>query len=205
MQGWFGDDQIQYGKKNVETNTNFFWITDDNSLWGIGGSSSGGGKSSSGSSSDGKTSSETTSEVDHIIQEFKDTYISEGMSDFEKEMQIIQYMVENIEYTYDNYVAGTIPDISYTAEGALVKGRAVCDGYSKAFMEMAKACGPEAKRITGGAGACYESDGLLGNINHAWNKVKLDGQWYHVDVTWEDPVSENSYGFGNLRGTYRIR
>lgn len=174
---------------------------------GGGGSSSGGGKSSSGGSSSngssaGKTSSGTTSEMDRIIQEFKDTYIEDGMSDFEKEMQIIQYMVENIEYDYDNYVSGTIPDISYTAEGALVKGAAVCDGYAKAFLQMAKACGLEAKYVSGKAGACYESDGLLGNINHAWNKVKLDGQWYHVDVTWEDPVPENSYGFGNLQGTY---
>ncbi|MDR1771841.1 MAG: hypothetical protein LBS02_14590 [Hungatella sp.] len=177
-------------------------ISGGGSSGGGGGSSSGGGKSSSGSSSDGKTSSETTSEVGRIIQEFKNTYIKEEMSDFEKEMQIIQYMVENIKYDYDNYIAGTIPDISYTVEGALVKGIAVCDGYARAFVEMAKACGLEAEHITGGAGACYESDGLLGNGNHAWNKVKLDGKWYHVDVTWEDPVPENSYGFGNLRGTY---
>ena len=32
--------------------------------------------------------------------------------------------------------------------------------------------------------------------------IKLDGDWYHVDVTWEDPVGSNSYGFGNLRNTY---
>ena len=55
--------------------------------------------------------------------------------------------------------------------------------------------------------------GGMGNISrggktsgHAWNKIKLDGEWYHVDVTWEDPIMngdpENGYGYGNLRNEY---
>lgn len=36
LQAWFGKNQIQYGKKNIKTSANFFWIKDDNSLWGIG-------------------------------------------------------------------------------------------------------------------------------------------------------------------------
>lgn len=46
----------------------------------------------------------------------------------------------------------------------------VCD----AFLQTAKLCGLDARYIH--------------NSSHAWNLVKLDGDWYHVDVTWEDPI-----------------
>lgn len=51
-----------------------------------------------------------------------------------------------------------------------------------------------------------EGNGVGGWGGHAWNKIKLDGEWYHVDVTWEDPIMngdpENGYGYGNLRNEY---
>ena len=51
-----------------------------------------------------------------------------------------------------------------------------------------------------------EGNGVGGWGCHAWNKIKLDGEWYHVDVTWEDPIMngdpENGYGYGNLRNGY---
>lgn len=40
-------------------------------------------------------------------------------------------------------------------------------------------------------------------MNHVWNMVKLDGEWYHVDVTWDDPAMGNEYGSGDQYGSVR--
>ena len=65
----------------------------------------------------------------------------------------------------------------YGPEDALLRGTAVCDGYSKAYNLLMEAAGIPVHRIS--------SD----EINHAWNAVKLDGEWYQVDVTWDDPLA----------------
>ena len=81
--------------------------------------------------------------------------------------------------------------------GALVNGEAVCDGYALAFFQMAEACDLEVVSVVGKAGG----------DNHRWNKIKLDGKWYNVDVTWEDPLvedrsTENEYGFNRMYNRY---
>lgn len=127
--------------------------------------------------------------ISDVISSFRERYIREGMSDFEKELQIIQYMVETIDYGSSS---STTNDNCHTPYGALVNKVAQCDGYSYAFDAMAEACGLEAQLAYG------NSD----SIAHMWNMVRLDGDWYHVDVTFEDPLPENDYGFGNLYNRY---
>ena len=135
---------------------------------------------------------EKIKETDEVIKKFVNNYIKNDMSDFEKEMIIIQYLVENNVYDYQNYLDNTIPTDSYTSYGALVKNTSVCAGYADAFYEMCKAVNIESEIVRG-----------IGNGgSHAWNRVKLDNEWYNVDVTWEDPVPTNNYGFGNLRNKY---
>lgn len=113
------------------------------------------------------------------------------MSDFEKEMEIIRYLVENVDY--DQSQARETRGIPY---GALVEGTAVCQGYSMAFWQMADACGLEVVYVSGRAGGDA----------HGWNKIKLDGKWYNVDVTWEDPIingsTQNGYGFDQTWNRY---
>lgn len=139
-------------------------------------------------------------EVKEVINNFKDAYITSGMSDFEKEMMIIRYMVDRIEYDYENFKKNTVPAADATAYGALINGTAVCAGYADTFMEMAKACGLNVKYVSG------QANGVRGWDGHAWNKVQLDGEWYNVDVTWEDPIqygdSSNGYNFDKLRNKY---
>ena len=180
---------------------------------GGGGSSSGGGGGSSsgggGGSSSGGSGQESEDKLPYptgdkakdeavkkAIEVFKAEHITEDMSDFEKEIEIIRYLVDTISYDWRNYQEDSIPDDSYTSYGALVKQIAVCDGYAKTFVNMADACGMETKRVSGTAGG-----------PHAWNRIKLDGQWYNVDVTWEDPIDEenepyNNYGYEKLRNRY---
>ena len=163
-------------------------------LGGGGGSSSGGGGgggSSSGGGGGGGSSNSSAKKdkaVKNVVTRFVDEYITEDMTDFEKEMMIIQYMAENIEYDWENYINDTIPKDSYSEYGALVKGIAVCDGYADAFMQLAEACDLTVNKVIGTA------NGYGGWSGHAWNQIKLDGEWYHVDVTWEDTDSMNSIG-----------
>ena len=66
---------------------------------------------------------------------------------------------------------------SFTAYGILINGKGVCAGYSAAFKLLADAAGLENIVVTG-----Y----LDGSLPHAWNKVKIDGEWYIIDTTNND-------------------
>ena len=130
----------------------------------------------------GMMSQDERDEVENAIQEFKDAYITDDMSDFEKEIVIIQWLVENCEYEKGDGWENA------TAYSCIVNGKAQCAGYADAFLQTAKACGLNARYIY--------------NNLHAWNLIELDGDWYHVDVTFEDPIGSNGYGFDKLRNKY---
>ena len=69
----------------------------------------------------------------------------------------------------------------YTAFDALVGGRAVCEGYARAFQLLLNRVGIQNYLVTGtGINATGESEG------HMWNLVILAGQHYYVDATWDD-------------------
>ena len=64
----------------------------------------------------------------------------------------------------------------------------LCTGYADTFLRYGTAIGLEV--------------GYVDNDKHAWNMIKLDDQWYQVDVTFEDSGEDNNYNFGNLRNKY---
>ena len=67
----------------------------------------------------------------------------------------------------------------HTAYGALQDRRAVCDGYAAAFAMLAEAAGIR----------CTVIQGTAGGLPHAWNLAELDGAWYHIDCTWDEPAA----------------
>lgn len=83
-------------------------------------------------------------------------------SDYEKIKATHDYLIE-----YNNYHIGS--DGPYRA---LYKGQTNCNGYALAFMAIMRECGIPCTYETGD--------------NHAWNSVQLDGEWYNIDVTWDD-------------------
>lgn len=117
--------------------------------------------------------------------ELADTITAAADSDAQKVREIHDWMVKNMAYDYENYVSGTIPERSYGLEGAVLYGKAVCQGYAEAFSYFMYVLGIESEMVTGTAN---NGNGLW--IGHAWNKVKIDGNWYYVDVTWDDPVPD---------------
>jgi hypothetical protein len=101
-----------------------------------------------------------------------------GMDELQTALVLHDHLALNIAYDYDNYLADTVPELSYTAYGALVTGTAVCQGYAKAYCLLLSRCGIDNVYLS--------SD----EMNHGWAAVRLGGEWYHVDVTWDDPVPD---------------
>ncbi|SHI95542.1 Transglutaminase-like superfamily protein [Thermoclostridium caenicola] len=116
----------------------------------------------------------TSQRADEIIA----AIIEPGMTDFEKELAIHDYIVNNCRYDIENQRKGSTPPEAYTAYGVLVNGSAVCEGYAKAMKLLLDRVNIRSLVVVG-----YSK----GNA-HAWNMVCLDGQYYHVDTTWDDPV-----------------
>ncbi len=112
--------------------------------------------------------------------------ISDDMTEYDKVKAIHDYIVINVDYDYDNLLADTVPESSYTAEGALLTGRAVCEGYARAFDELCEYAGVESLFVHGTA------DNGKQVQSHAWNQVKINGIWYNIDVTWDDPIIDES-------------
>ena len=96
---------------------------------------------------------------------------SPARSDYENELAIHDYLVSHITYI-DN--GGS----TFNAYDAMINGEAVCSGYTESFKTFMDMLGIENYTISGKAG----------NEQHIWNVVKLDNDWYQVDVTWDDPV-----------------
>lgn len=120
--------------------------------------------------------------IDEIVSEI----IAEGMREQDKVLAINQYLCDTIVYDdaalqnaeENNFM--TVDEMfedSFNAYGALVNGKCVCAGYSAAFRLLAQEAGLESIVVTGF---------LDGTLAHAWNKVKIDEEWYVVDTTNND-------------------
>lgn len=107
-----------------------------------------------------------------------------GMTDYEKEKFIHDYIVLNTKYD-KNYKGVTESNESTTAYGPIVNGIAVCQGYEEAFQFLCKLAGLD----------CIEVVGKASNTDHAWNIVKIDGKYYHVDTTWDDSPVYGGVGY----------
>ena len=98
-----------------------------------------------------------------------------------------------VKYAHD-YLTSTI-DYDYnavynqTAYSAVVNRKSVCAGYSRAFQYMMQKMDIRSGFI---AGTCVTSSGSGG---HAWNIVELDGEFYAMDVTWDDPIGASAGKF----------
>ncbi|MED4454490.1 DUF5050 domain-containing protein [Metabacillus fastidiosus] len=106
--------------------------------------------------------------------------IKQDYSDYEKVKAVHDYIVLNTSYDWDNYQTDTIPETSYTSYGLLINEIAVCDGYAKAMKLILEKVGVETHYVTG-----YGKEEL-----HAWNLVNIDGEYFYVDATWDDPVPD---------------
>lgn len=101
-----------------------------------------------------------------------------NMTDYQKELAIHDYIINNCDYDISGYNSGMIPQTSYNAYGALVLKVAVCEGYAEAAKMLLDRSGIPSSMVTG----------TFKGQNHAWNIVKIAGKYYQLDVTFDDPV-----------------
>lgn len=101
----------------------------------------------------------------------------QGDSDYEKVVFYHDYIVTHTQY---GFLEGEDELLPYTAAGALLRGTAVCNGYAEAMELLLLCSGVDA----------YMAVGTTDEGNHAWNIVNIEGNWYHVDTTWDDPVPD---------------
>lgn len=97
---------------------------------------------------------------------------NEQMTDFEKILAVHDYIVANYEYDGDYEIRTLYPMI--------VEKKAVCQGYAYLFQIAMKELGFEC--VTVPSNEC----------SHMWNKIKLNGEWYNVDLTSDDPTKNRS-------------
>jgi hypothetical protein len=134
-------------------------------------------------------------ELDNVCDQVLKKCIKTGMPDYEKELAIHDYIVNNCSYGK----SAKKDDTEYSAYGVLINKKAVCSGYAAAMNLLLSCCGVESHIVSGKAYSVGESTGKM--ESHAWNQVKLGGQWYNVDVTWDDPVGKEdtlSHEFFNV-------
>lgn len=118
-------------------------------------------------------------ELNSVVEEVIASNINNTMSTREKIKTIHDYIINHTEY--DTLKTKNIEDTTYksnTAYGVLVQGYGICSGYSdvmKLFLDKFNIIN-------------YK----ISNDQHIWNLVYLDGNWYHLDLTWDDPVSDKN-------------
>ena len=104
-------------------------------------------------------------------------YITSDMSEYQKVRVINDWLTCNAHYDY-SYSA-------HSAEGVLNNGAGVCESYARAAQKLLDKAGIRNMYIGGSA------NNGSGYAGHAWNLVNVNGSWYHLDTTWNDPADWN--------------
>lgn len=118
---------------------------------------------------------EQIAQINKKVDEILKTEINDTMDDKEKIKAIHDYIINNATYDKDKSDKNITKYNSSTAYGALLEGYAICGGYTDAMeIFLDKFNIPSFEVIS---------------ENHIWNAVYLDNEWYHLDLTWDDPIS----------------
>lgn len=140
-------------------------------------------------------------EIQDRVKSIVASVIEPGMTLVEKERALHDWLTDNSEYhkeILDAYMNGenlnAISEIygdSFNPYGVLINGVGVCQSYAEAYKLLCEEANVP----------CIVVTGNLSSIPHAWNKVKLEDAWYHVDVTNNDGDGSIPYAVFNTSDT----
>ena len=117
--------------------------------------------------------------VNKRVDEIIGSLVNDSMSDYDKILVLHDYIVNNTAYddsvSIENQMSSGTN--SNRAIGLLFNGKAICSGYSDVMAIFLSRLG-------------FNNYKISSNL-HIWNLVYVDGQWKHIDATWDDPVTTN--------------
>ena len=127
------------------------------------------------------------------VQNLANYLQQKAKTDIEKARAIYIWITDNVRYDDDAYNSGNYPD--YTAEYVLQNRKAVCEGYSNLFLELGEEMEIEVEKILGYAkGYGYRKGKKFKESDHAWNAVRINGEWKIIDSTWGSGYGKNVNG-----------
>lgn len=117
----------------------------------------------------------STDEIRLLVEEIVSSCTTEDMSDYEKALVLHDSLCDSAAY-----------DDSLTIHepaGVLLQKTGVCESFALAYQMLLSEAGVENIYV----------EGIGGNEPHAWNMIQLDGEWYHVDVTWDEDNTDRYF------------
>ena len=132
-------------------------------------------------------------EAEKKVEAIRQSFINQvSGSNYDKVKQVHDTLANMIEYdrTYSR------PN-THNIYGALIEKDVVCEGYAKAFKYILDSLNIPCILVGGEA---TNSSGKT--VSHMWNYVQLDGNWYGIDVTWDDPIIVGGSKKNNIRYDY---
>ena len=123
--------------------------------------------------------------INNRVDEIIDKLINDDMELRDKILAIHDYIIKNTFYDIEHETSEYKSNMAY---GALIQGRAICSGYTDAMALFLNRFNiPNFK---------------VASEDHIWNAVYLNGQWLHLDLTWNDPVNPYDQFNTILRHTF---
>lgn len=124
--------------------------------------------------------------LNNVVNQIK----KDNFTDYEKELAIHDFIVSSFAYGPAN--TDDVPQRAHSIVGIVGDGEGICEAYANIFQFMCRLAGIDSQIITG----------EMNGIGHMWNIVKIDGDYYHVDVTSDDPYPDvknrQRYNFFNV-------
>ena len=106
--------------------------------------------------------------VDMAAERIVDRCLESCSTDFEKEEFVHNYLADTVTYTHETHM----DDLTeHTCVGALLERKAVCEGIAKTAALLLNRLGVDC--------------GCVVNDTHMWNIIRLDDEYYHLDITWD--------------------
>lgn len=115
-------------------------------------------------------------EIEQILDNIEQNIIKETNSIEENIKVAHDYIITNSKYDIQRRDNNNLTYKSDLAYGPLLQGYSICSGYTDAMQLILERLNVENFKVT--------------SRNHIWNAVKLNNIWYHLDLTWDDPIVE---------------
>ena len=131
-------------------------------------------------------SEERINEITEKVDEILNSLNVNDLEDYDKIKTVHDYIINNVKYDVDRNELNDSKYESYNAYGPLFQGYATCNGYTDLMAIFLTKMGFDNYKI-----ATTKDEISYSNTGHIWNAVKVNDEWLHLDLTWDDPVSDD--------------